>query len=35
VFADDDGEVTGWVKEDLVSTDSKYGFEWDGFAMAG
>jgi hypothetical protein len=35
VFANDDGEVTGGVEEDLVATDSKYGFEWDRFAMAG
>ncbi len=35
LFADYDGEVTGGVEEDLITTDSKYGFQWDGFAMAG
>jgi hypothetical protein len=35
MFTYDDGEVTGGVEEDLVSTDSRYGFEWDWFAMAG
>jgi len=35
MFADNDCKVTGGVEEDLVATDSKYGFKWDGFAMAG
>jgi hypothetical protein len=35
MFTYDDGEVTGGVEENLVATDSRYGFEWDWFAMAG
>jgi hypothetical protein len=35
VLADDDCQITCGVEEDLVATDSKYGFKWDWFAMAG
>ena len=33
VFADDDGEVAGGVKEDLVAADADDGFEGNWFAM--
>ena len=35
MFADDDCQVTGGVEKDLIATNSKYGFKWNWFAMAG
>jgi hypothetical protein len=35
VLAHNNGQVAGGVKENLIATDSKYGFEWNWFAMAG
>jgi len=33
MFTDDDGEVAGRIKENLVSTYSKDRGQWDGLAM--
>ena len=35
VFADDDGEVAGGIKENLVSAYAVNGFQWDWFAVTG
>jgi hypothetical protein len=35
VFADDDGEVAGWVQKNLVAAYSVDGLQWDWFAMTG
>jgi len=35
VLTDDNGQVTGGIEENLISADTKYGFERNGFPMAG
>ena len=35
VFADDNGKVTGWVEENLISAYAVYGLERNWFSVAG
>ena len=35
VFADDDGEVTGRIKKNLIAAYAVDGFEWNRFAVTG
>jgi hypothetical protein len=35
VFGDDNGEITGWIKEDLISGDSCNCLHWNRFTVTG
>jgi hypothetical protein len=35
MFADDDGQVTGGIEENLITADPEYRFHGNGFAVAG